>query len=49
MMVRTQQYEVVDARCTAVDPMVHVMRLNVSRAAAARKRAVPIARDDGAA
>jgi hypothetical protein len=43
MMVRAQQYQVVDACFTSIDPMIHVMRLDEPRALTARERAVPIA------
>jgi hypothetical protein len=31
VMLRAQQHEVVGARCTAVGPMLHVMRLDIAR------------------
>jgi hypothetical protein len=48
MMMRAQQDEVTKARFAAVDPMLHVMRLYVSRAVAAREHAVPITREQRA-
>jgi hypothetical protein len=43
VMMTAQQHEILETRLSPIRPMPHVMRIDVPRVMASRKRAMPIA------